>query len=140
MEETATPEQLARRRRVLILAVVACGIVLALGALVALLVAMQPSEETAPRGAAHRIEYRVSGSLTRTTVTYTNTTGGTEQFDTRLPWRRTFVMENVTYVYVGALSAGETGTLTCQIYLDGVVWKESTSSGTGAMVTCGGVP
>ena len=42
MDETATPEQLGRHRRVLLLAVVACGVVLALGALVALLVAMQP--------------------------------------------------------------------------------------------------
>jgi len=42
IEETATPEQLARHRRVLLLAVVACSVVLALGALVALLVAMQP--------------------------------------------------------------------------------------------------
>ena len=140
MDETATPEQLVRHRHVLQLALLACGIMLALGALVALLLAMQPSEETAPRGAAHRIEYRMSGSLARTTVTYTNTTGDTEQFDTRLPWRRTYVMEDVPCVYVAALSFGETGTLTCQIYLDGVLWKESTSSGTGAMVTCGGGP
>ena len=42
MAETATPEQLARHRRVVLLALPACGVVLALGALVALLVAMQP--------------------------------------------------------------------------------------------------
>ena len=84
--------------------------------------------------------YRGSGTLGRTTVTCTNTTAGTEQFDTRLPWRRTYVMEDVPCVYVAALSAGETGTLTCQMYLDGRLWKESTSSATGAMVTCGGVP
>lgn len=84
------------------------------------------------------VVYRVTGSAKSASMTYENMQGGTEQGDYMLPFTKTlrFIgnVPNGTFLYISAQNDGETGTVTCEILVNGTVQKTSTSS--GAYVIC----
>jgi hypothetical protein len=86
------------------------------------------------------VEYRVSGTAGRVTVTYRNPSGGTEQIGSQtLPWSVTFSCEAAQFLYVSAQNiSGESGTVTTQIVRGGKQYKSSTSTGVGVMATAEG--
>lgn len=98
---------------------------------------------TAPRKTAADITlpvtYRISGTAGSVSLTYVNATGGTEQISTAgVPWEKTFQMHYGDFVYISAQNNGESGSVICEIKLDGNAWKQSTSSGAYTIASCSG--
>lgn len=87
---------------------------------------------------SHTLTYRVTGP-SNAMITYMNAEGGTEQIDSaRLPWKKSYTLENGKFASLVAQNSGDPGLITCIIEVDGKQWKTSTSSGPYAVVTCAG--
>ncbi|MBW8010875.1 MAG: hypothetical protein FVQ83_06495 [Chloroflexi bacterium] len=87
----------------------------------------------------HTVVYEIEGTANRVSLTYENETGGTEQRDSNVPFKKTYIMEGGDFAYISAQNLGEFGTVTCKITVDGEDWKESTSSGAYVIATCSGM-
>ena len=76
------------------------------------------------------VQYKITGSASKVSVTLNNATGGTEQYsDVSVP--HTYTYNNYTdwFLYILAQNQGDSGTVTVTIYVDGEVVETSTSSG-----------
>lgn len=100
---------------------------------------------TLPRGGEYLVTYKVKGpTLARpmaASVTYSNAQGGTEQADVRVPiggWERSFTVKEGFFAYLSAQNAQDWGWVTAEIWINGVRWKRSTSSGAYVIATCSG--
>lgn len=83
----------------------------------------------------HRITYKVGGTATKALITYTIPSGQEQQNGARVPWKRSFKAKDYSVLSLSAQNKG-TGTISCEIDVDGKVKKKSTSSGAYAVVTC----
>ena len=97
-------------------------------------------EETSSPGsnAGKEVIYKVSGSGGQASVTYQNAGGGTEQAEVALPWSQTITAPSGGFVYISAQNKGAYGSVTCEIDLDGKVYKTSISTGEYGIATCSG--
>jgi hypothetical protein len=85
------------------------------------------------------VEYRVTGTALTVDLTIENSNGGTSQYsDEPLPWSYSYTGRSDDFVYVSAQNQGDTGTVTATIYIDGDVYKTSTSSGAYVIATASG--
>lgn len=84
------------------------------------------------------VRYEITGTAKRVSVTYSNAEGGTEQGDYKVPFSRTFAMRQGDFAYISAQNGGKSGTVTCQIFFNGVVVKTSTSQGAYKIASCDG--
>jgi hypothetical protein len=88
---------------------------------------------------SYTVTYEVTGDGAYSgSMTYENETGGTEQGDYKLPFRKVFDMGFGDFAYISAQNNGESGKITCRILIDGIEWKKSTSSGAYAIASCSG--
>jgi hypothetical protein len=86
---------------------------------------------------AHRVTYRVDGSASMAVVTYRLNDGATTRpEDVSLPWKKTVEFPESRVVILTASNPIQTGTLRCQLLLDGKVWKQDEAE---AKVSCAGV-
>ena len=85
-----------------------------------------------------KVTYEITGTAKSVSVTYSNAQGGTEQGDYDTPFSSTFTFAPGGVAYISAQNLGQTGTVTCRIIVDGVVYKTSTSDGAFKIATCGG--
>jgi len=80
-----------------------------------------------------KIEYRVTGTLDRAVITYANAVQGTTEITTELPWFASFTStQQQTFVYLEAEAVPfneEEGTLLVQIFVNGVLFRESRERG-----------
>jgi hypothetical protein len=101
----------------------------------------QPADAKPARRTA-RVEYRVYGSDTEfASLTYTNGQGGTEQSTSQRitpAWLYRLSVDPGTFVYIAAQNKGESGSVTCEIRVDGAAFKHSVSQGGYAIATCNG--
>lgn len=82
------------------------------------------------------VRYEVTASVSVYSVTISSAGGGTSQFsDVALPWSYDFTAEKGDFVYV---SAGGYGTVTVSIYLDGRLYRTTTSIGSPVIATASG--
>lgn len=95
-----------------------------------------PTVRAAPT--TYKVMYEITGSAGSVSITLSNAQGGTEQGDYSLPFRVTISMHKGDFVYISAQNNGETGSVTCKIWVNGVVWKESTSAGAYVIADCSG--
>lgn len=95
---------------------------------------LMASLETA---SAPEVRYEVIGSAGTANILWFNAQGGMEQGDYNLPFRKTFTFNNGEYASLTATSYNS-GTVTCQIWVNGTLWRESTSSGAYSVVNCNG--
>lgn len=117
----------------LLLIIVGCGGLWLLGG------AGRAASSTSRAGATAAVSYRVSGSGRSASLTYTNATGGIEQKEAvRLPWEQTFTGRAGQFVSISAQNQGQSGSVTCEILVDGVVVKHSTSDGAYTIASCSG--
>lgn len=91
-----------------------------------------------PTTTAYRVRYEVVGTAGEAFLTWENSQGGTEQGDYNIPYRQTFTFTRGDFAYISAQNLGETGKITCQIWVNNVKWKESTSTGAYSIATCSG--
>lgn len=87
----------------------------------------------------HYASYRISGTAGLADITYENETGGTEQRTVGIPWTSaSWKVQDGDFLYISAQNQGETGSVICEILIDGVSIKKSTSSGAYVIATCSG--
>ncbi len=86
----------------------------------------------------YRVEYRVTGTASRASLTYENETGGTEQHTVSIPWSEVMFVNEGDFAYISAQNKGERGSVECQILLNGKVWKQAKSSGAYVIASCSG--
>jgi Mycobacterium membrane protein len=92
---------------------------------------------------SYQVTYRVSGyrasSLPEGSLTYTNAGGDTEQRGKEaLPWEKSFSARPGAFVYVSVQNAHDYGSVKCEILLNGIVVKESSSQGAYVIASCSG--
>jgi hypothetical protein len=94
---------------------------------------------TAPSKSFPHVEYRVDGTATQGSMTYSNATEGTEQVTANLPWSIAFTATKESeFVYISAQNQNSTGTVHVSILLDGVLFKEASSTGAFVIATASG--
>ena len=92
----------------------------------------------------HSVSYKVDGTATTAMITYT-TDGGTttEQVsDAPVPWAsKTLKVKGLVTIYqVSAQNTSSSGTVTCEIWVDGAKVKSAEASGQGAIASCDYTP
>ena len=94
-----------------------------------------------PPKSDYTVKYDVIGEsgCRAASLTYENAQGGGEQFDAKLPFSKYYTMEKGSFAYISAQNDNDRGKITCRIYVDGVEWKKSTSSGAYVISTCSGL-
>src|SRR5881396_1834742 len=79
-------------------------------------------------GGSHEVKYEVTGSATAVDVTFQNENGDTsQQSDQPVPWTTTVTAAGGAFTYVSAQNKGESGDVTCTIYVDGAQKENNTS-------------
>lgn len=86
--------------------------------------------------AAVKVTYRVKGTSGSAKLTYRNAEGGTVETSVRTPWETSFDVKRGSALYVAAQNQGATGSVTCEILIDGESRTTSTSSGANVVAEC----
>ena len=82
------------------------------------------------------VEYKITGTASRVSVTLNNATGGTEQYDNvSVPHTYRFDIFSDWFLYISAQNQGEYGSVTVTIYLNGEVVNTATSVGAYVIAT-----
>ena len=85
------------------------------------------------------VTYQVHGTARRASLTISNTTGDSEQFTVNVPWdRRIGCMPDGSFLYVSAQNDTDSGSVSCEIVVDGVAVKTATSAGAYVIASCSG--
>jgi len=83
------------------------------------------------------VRYEIVGSSDSANILWFNAQGGVEQGDYNLPFKKNFSFTNGEYASLTATSY-DTGNITCKIWVNDKLWRESTSSGAYNVVNCNG--
>lgn len=83
----------------------------------------------------YQVKYVLTGTARSAMVTYDNETGGMEQRDVNLPWTKEMIVELGAPLSIVAQNNG-TGSITCEIWVNGEKRKTSTSTAQYGVVTC----
>jgi len=98
------------------------------------------SASGAGAGGEHRVTYRVDGSASMAVVTYRLKDGAsTRPEDVSLPWKKTVEFTESRVVILTASNPIQTGTIRCQLLLDGKLWKQEEAKSGAGKVSCAGV-
>lgn len=85
------------------------------------------------------VTYHVVGEGTDSaSLTYENSEGGSQQETVRLPWQKTFSVQEGDFLYISAQNQDDRGTIAVQIRVDGRDFKTSQSSGAYTIATASG--
>lgn len=84
----------------------------------------------------YQVTYQVTGSAQRASVVYW-TADGMEQRTVDLPWKKTFKAQEHQIVSIVAQNESDSGSIKCEILVNGKVTKTATSTGAYSLVTCG---
>lgn len=85
------------------------------------------------------IDYTVSGTAVRASMTYATASGGTSQTgDLALPWTFATTMSPGDFVYLSAQNAGSSGCVTVEIRVRKTVFKSTQSCGAFVIATVSG--
>lgn len=96
-----------------------------------------PSEPSTP--ARSFVEYTVSGTATRASLTYATSGGGTaQQADRALPWTFSWTANRGDFVYISAQNSGQTGCVSVTITVRSATYKTTQSCGAFVIATASG--
>jgi len=82
------------------------------------------------------VTYRVTGTATEARITYRNERGGTQQTAARVPWELSLEARAGNFLYVSAQNQGASGSVGCDILVDGEVRTTATSTGAYVVAEC----
>lgn len=82
-----------------------------------------------------KVKYVLTGSANSALVTYYNETGGIEQANISIPWEKTINVDIGAPLSLVAQNSGS-GSITCEIWMNGEKYKTSTSTAQYGVVTC----
>lgn len=83
----------------------------------------------------YQVKYVLTGTARSAMITYDNETGGMEQRDVNIPWTKEMTVELGAPLSLVAQNNG-TGSITCEIWVNGEKRKTSTSTTQYGIVTC----
>ncbi|GAA1295220.1 hypothetical protein Psi02_61200 [Planotetraspora silvatica] len=86
----------------------------------------------------HYVHYSIGGTAETVDVVMQSPAGAEQTSNATLPQGISYEMSSGDFTYVQLQNCGESGEVTCQIYVDGDVISENTSSGPHSIVTCEG--
>ena len=93
-------------------------------------------EPDTPKYDGAEVIYEVKGTAMAASITMTNNTGGTEQISrVYLPWSIYYDEFHTDFLYISAQNKMDVGTITTNIYYNGVLVKSSTSKGSHVIST-----
>lgn len=100
----------------------------------------QPTMQ-APKSSTHTVRYLITvGADGQSSITYSNDQGGIEQVaNFQGDWDKVYTMKSGAYAAVSAQNQRDTGSVQCTIFVDGQVWKQSSSSGAYVIADCNGL-
>ncbi len=84
------------------------------------------------------VTYRVTGSTSSASLTYQNAQGGSEQHDVTLPWSTSLSVDRGDFLYLSAQNESSFGDVTCEILINNVPFKASSSTADYGIATCSG--
>jgi len=88
----------------------------------------------------HLVTYRVGGTTSTAVITYTAADGvSTDTFESAVPWKKSIRYPKTTIVILTAGNPTQTGSIECQLLLDGKVWKSNSTKMPGDKVSCAGI-
>jgi hypothetical protein len=92
----------------------------------------EPTPVTPPP-ATLRVDYRVTGTIANTRITYFSSLQGTSQVQTDLPWAISYQTTDLhPFLYLQAESPADNfleGSLVVQVFVNGVLFREARGSG-----------
>ena len=83
----------------------------------------------------HRVTYRIGGTASRAMITYVTPSGEEQRNGAHVPWHKTLKVKDFGMASISAQNSGS-GTITCEIDVDGKTVKRSKSSGAYAIASC----
>jgi hypothetical protein len=90
------------------------------------------------------VQYRVTGDIPATQITYFSSVQGTTQIKTDLPWVISYQSDDLhPFLYLAAEAPLDNfidGSLTVQVFVDGVLWREARGSGFVISIAVSGQP
>jgi len=91
-------------------------------------------------GTTPEVVYEITGSAESVNVTLANGTGGTEQYSfAYIPKKYAYSSFPESFLYISAQNNGEYGTVTVSIYVNGKMFKTSSSSGAYVIADASGM-
>lgn len=87
----------------------------------------------------HTVEYIISGSSPNAVIRYTDDQGETIRVEAPLPFSADYSMRGLTSVSLVAVDENGSGNLSCEIKVDGEVWRKYTADKSGESVMCMGL-
>jgi hypothetical protein len=103
-------------------------------------VAIEVSDYELTAGTIPAVIYKITGTAEEVDVTLSNATGGTEQYsNVSLPKKYTYTSFDDSFTYISAQNQGASGTVTVSIYVNGTLFKTSSSSGAYVIATASGL-
>jgi hypothetical protein len=107
-------------------------------------VAIVANEVNKQANEVHAVVYKVSGTSKAAAVLYTTDgKNATEQVpSTKLPWSKSLQIKGLAprHQLLVRNGAGQTGTVSCAIAVDGKLMKTASAKGPGAIATCDYIP
>lgn len=98
-----------------------------------------PTSPVVPTACTESVTYAVSGSAQTVSLTLQNSSGNTEQVESvSVPWSEVNTFDCGEFVYLSAQNNGDTGTVFCDIRVDGRVIESANSSGAFVIASCSG--
>lgn len=86
-----------------------------------------------------KVEYNVTGSASRASMTYATSNGGTsQQGDRTLPWSFSTTMSAGEFVYLSAQNSGQSGCVNVEIRVRSQYYKSTQSCGAFVIATVSG--
>jgi hypothetical protein len=96
-------------------------------------------EPPAPPPPTHTFEFRVVGTVGRVDISHTSTTEGTTLVRSNLPWFATIrSARTLMFLSLTAAALDTEGTLTVQLFVDGVLFREAHATGFAPTATISG--
>jgi hypothetical protein len=88
----------------------------------------------------HMISFSVGGSTSTAVVTYTMRNGSTsDRFETAVPWHKVVKFSSGSVVILTAGNPTQTGSIECELSLDGEAWKKDVTNSPGDKASCAGI-
>lgn len=87
----------------------------------------------------HTVEYTISGGSANAVVRFTDDQGDTARVETPLPFYKGYSMRGLTAISLMAVDEHSSSSLSCEIKVDGEVWRRYTAKEAGEAVMCMGV-
>lgn len=95
---------------------------------------------TTERGPTNVVTYRWSGTANGVNVTMTNRQGNTEQASNRANDQELTIgsMRRGGFVYISVQNTGDSGSVECEIEVDGTIIERASSTGAYVIASCSG--